>query len=97
MERPGVSNRINQDKSNRGGDGEKETDQRTRSRPEPYFRPGAERLFSLVAAEIANLKEPLNPVFCRQYQLPVMTHQPAASDTLTQRGGKVLPIRGTAA
>jgi len=26
-----------------------------------------------------------------------MTHQPAASDTLTQRGGKVLPIRGTAA
>jgi hypothetical protein len=89
--------RLVTEKTNRGGDGEKETDQRTRSRPEPYFRPGAERLFSLVAAEIANLKEPLNPVFCRQYQLPVMTHQPAASDTLTQRGGKVLPIRGTAA
>jgi hypothetical protein len=39
-------------------------------------------ILSLVAAKIANLKEPVNPVLCRQYALPVMAHQTATSEAL---------------
>jgi hypothetical protein len=37
------------------------------------------------AAETANLKEPVNPLLCRQYALPVMAHRPPPAALLTSR------------
>ena len=67
MKRPGTSNRIKKDASNRAGEGKKEAGQETRSRPELYFRHGAERHSFTCCCGDLNLKEPVNPLLCRQY------------------------------